>query len=72
MSKKISIVNAGNMYAQTLLKSLNGFNRISLGDVLNSRKSVIIKTNIYTILYKQNLASLQYPSIKITRLLSPI
>ena len=40
MSKKISIINAGNIYAQTLLKSLNGFNRVALGDILNSRKSV--------------------------------
>lgn len=42
MSKKISIVNAGSIYAQNFLKSINGFNRISVGDVLNSRKSVNI------------------------------
>ena len=42
MSKKISIINAGNIYAQTLIKNLNGFNKVSLGDLLNNRRSVII------------------------------
>lgn len=42
MSKKISIINAGNIYAQTLIKNLNGFNKIALGDLLNNRRSVII------------------------------
>jgi hypothetical protein len=40
MSKKLSIINAGNIYAQNLLKTVSGFNKVSLGDVLNSRKSV--------------------------------
>jgi hypothetical protein len=39
-SKKISIINAGNIYAQNFLKTIFGFDRISLGDILNSRKSV--------------------------------
>jgi hypothetical protein len=60
MSKKISIINAGNIYAQTLLKSLNGFNRVSLGDILNSRKSVIIKIKNLTFI-NHFLVTLQYP-----------
>ena len=40
MSKTISVINAGNIYAQTFLKNLTGFNRIILGDCINSRRSV--------------------------------
>lgn len=40
MSKKISIINAGGIYAQTFLKSLKGFNSIALGDLFNNRRSV--------------------------------
>ena len=40
MSRTISIVNAGNVYAQTFLRSLSGFNRVILGDCVNSRRSV--------------------------------
>jgi hypothetical protein len=40
MSKTISIINAGNVYAQTFLKSLSGYNKIILGDCVNSRRSV--------------------------------
>lgn len=47
MSKKISIINAGGIYAQTFLKNLRGFNHIALGDLFNNRKSVIIKILIF-------------------------
>lgn len=40
MSKKISIINAGGIYAQTFLKNLRGFNHIALGDLFNNRRSV--------------------------------
>ena len=46
MSRTISIVNAGNVYAQTFLKKLSGYNRIILGDCVNSRRSVKIKIKI--------------------------
>lgn len=42
MSKTIAIINSGNVYAQTFLKSLSGFNRVILGDCVNSRRSVRI------------------------------
>ena len=42
MSKTISIINAGNVCAQTFLKSVSGYNRIVLGDCVNSRRSVSI------------------------------
>jgi len=41
MSKKISIINGGGMYAQTFFKNLTGFNKIAIGDLFNNRKSVI-------------------------------
>lgn len=40
MSKKISIINAGGVYAQTFLKNLKGYNNIALGDLFNNRRSV--------------------------------
>jgi hypothetical protein len=40
MSKKISIINAGGVYAQNFLKNLKGYNNIALGDLFNNRKSV--------------------------------
>lgn len=43
MSKTIAVINAGNIYAQSFLKSLTGYNRIILGDCVNSRRSVNIK-----------------------------
>jgi hypothetical protein len=59
MSKTISIVNAGNVYAQTFLKSLSGYNKIILGDCVNSRHSVslfsyYILTYFLNIFYKLN------------------
>lgn len=42
MSKKISIINAGCIYAQTLFKTIKGFDKIYLGDLMNSRRSVKI------------------------------
>lgn len=41
MSKKISIINAGGVYAQTFFKSIKGYDKIYLGDLLNSRRSVL-------------------------------
>jgi len=41
MSKKISIINAGGVYAQTFLKNLKGYNNIYLGDLFNNRRSVL-------------------------------
>jgi len=42
MSKKISIINTGGIYAQTFLKNLRGYNQIALGDLFNNRRSVNI------------------------------
>jgi len=42
MSKKITIINSGSIYAQTFLKNLRGFSNIALGDLFNNRRSVII------------------------------
>jgi hypothetical protein len=42
MSRTISIINGGNVIGQTFLKNLSGFNKIKIGDVVNSRRSVII------------------------------
>ena len=45
MSKTISIINAGNIFARNYIKTINGYNKIVLGDIFNNRKSVrIIKT----------------------------
>jgi hypothetical protein len=41
MSKKISIINAGGIYAQTFFKNLRGYNQIALGDLFNNRRSVM-------------------------------
>jgi hypothetical protein len=40
MNKTISIINAGNVYAQTFLKSVSGYSKIMLGDCVNGRRSV--------------------------------
>jgi hypothetical protein len=40
MSKTISIINAGNIFARNFLKTINGYNRIVCGDIYNNRKSV--------------------------------
>ncbi len=40
MSKTISIINAGNIFARNFLKTVNGYNKIVLGDIFNNRKSV--------------------------------
>ena len=42
MSKQISIINAGGVYAQTFLKNLKGYNKIVLGDIFNNRRSVFL------------------------------
>lgn len=40
MKKKITILNAANVYAQNLLPGLVGFEKVMLGDIYNSRTSV--------------------------------
>ncbi len=40
ISKKISILNSANVYAQSFLYNVRGFNRVQLGDLFTSRKSV--------------------------------
>ena len=40
MSKTISIINAGNVFARNFLKTVKGYDRIILGDIFNNRKSV--------------------------------
>lgn len=40
MSKTISIINAGNVFAQNFLKTVSGYNKIVLGDIFNNRRSV--------------------------------
>lgn len=39
-SKKITILNAANIFSQSLFTSVRGFNRIHVGDLYNCRKSV--------------------------------
>ncbi len=43
MSRKISIINAGGVYAQTFIKNLKGYNNIALGDLFNNRRSVFFE-----------------------------
>ncbi len=40
LNKKISIINAANVYALSFLYNVRGFNRVQLGDLFNGRKSV--------------------------------
>jgi hypothetical protein len=42
MSRNIAIVNAANVFARNYIKTLNGYNKIYLGDIFNSRHSVNI------------------------------
>ena len=40
MSRTLSIINAGNIFARNFLKSVKGYDKIILGDICNNRKSV--------------------------------
>ena len=48
-SKKITILNAANIFSQSLFTSVRGFNRIHVGDLYNCRKSVKIFKFTYSI-----------------------
>lgn len=40
MSRKLTILNAANTYAQNIIPQIRGFNKILCGDIYNSRQSV--------------------------------
>ena len=40
MSSRISIINSANVYAMNFLRNIKGFNKITLGDIDNSRRHV--------------------------------